>query len=125
VIGPPEVIYELAQRLITLEGANDLSSNPKSDAAIRVFEKLRIVLIRFGGEDGYMALLRRAIALTRIKDPSLQDFTLSKDGSIASLEQISHETSLTLTTHLLHLMNTFIGQSLTLSLLNDVWPLEN
>ena len=89
-----------------------------------MIEKLRLLIIRFSGSDGFTALLRRAFALVRQKDPSLKALTLKGDGSIASFEGISSETSLALIAHLLDLMSLFIGPSLTLTLLHDVWPID-
>lgn len=116
---------ELAQRLIALEEASDLISNPAKNAAFRVLEKLRLLLTRFGGSDGFAALMRRAIALSRAENPSLMDCTLGKDGSMASIEGISVETGLSLAAQLLDLMTTFIGETLTLSLVADIWPVQS
>lgn len=122
-MGEPNVaMRELAQRLIALEVASDLGSNPGKNAAFRVLEKLRLLLTRFAGSDGFAALMRRAIALSRTGNPSLEGCTLGKDASIASLEEISVEAGFSLAAQLLDLMTTFIGEALTLSLLADIWP---
>ena len=115
---------ELAQRLIAFEEGSDPDSNPGTNATIRVIGKLRLILIRFSGSDSYAALMRRAIALARIEDPALEGHTLSKDGSLPAFEGLSSTSSLTLTAHLLDLMIMFIGQALTLTLLSDVWPID-
>jgi len=125
-MGEPRVaIKELAQRLIALEEATDLGSNPGRNAAFRVLEKLRLLLTRFSGSDGFAALMRRAVALSRTENPSLQGWMLGKDGSIASLEGISAEAGFSLAARLLELMTTFIGEALTLSLIADIWPVES
>ena len=116
---PTDAMMELAQKLITLEGADVASA----DAAIRVIEKLRLLVVRFSGSDGFTALMRRAVALSKLNESSRGGYKLKADGSIASLDGISGEAGLTLIAHLLALMTMFIGQALTLSLLNDVWPL--
>jgi len=115
---------ELAQRLIAFEEASDLGSNPGPNAAFRTLIKLRLLLVRVSGLDGFAALMRRAIALSRIENPSLEGCTLGKDGSIESLEEISVEAGLSLAAQLLDLMTTFIGEALTLRLLADIWPVE-
>ena len=120
VVEPTDAMKELAQTLIALEGTKDSGAR----AAFRVIEKLRILIIRFSGADGFNALLRRAFALARQADPSLKNLTFKGDGSIVSIEAISTETSLALTAHLLDLMSMFIGQALTLTLLHDVWPID-
>jgi len=124
-MGEPRVaMKELAQRLIAFERASDLGSNPGKNAAFRVLVKLRLLLTRFSGSDGFAALMRRSIALSRTEHPSLEGCTVGKDGSIASLEAISAEAGLLLAAQLLDLMTTFIGEALTLSLLADIWPVE-
>jgi len=124
-MGEPRVaMRELAQRLIALEEAGARGSSPGRNAAFRVLEKLRLLLTRFSGSDGFAALMRRAIALSRTENPSLEGCTLGKDGSIASLEDITVEAGLLLAAQLLDLMTTFIGEALTLSLLADIWPVD-
>ena len=124
-MGDPGVaMRELAQRLIDFEQASDLGSNSGRNGAFRVLEKLRILVSRFSGSDGFAALMRRAIALSRTEYPSLEGRTLGKDASIASLEGVSPEAGLLLAAQLLDLMTTFIGEALTLSLLADIWPME-
>ena len=125
IMGEPRVaMKELAQRLIAFEEASDLGSNPGPNAAFRTLIKLRLLLVRFSGLDGFAALMRRAITLSRIENPSLEGCTLGKDGSIESLEEISVEAGLSLAAQLLDLMTTFIGEALTLRLLADIWPVE-
>lgn len=113
-------MQKLAHRLIAFEERGD----PNSDAAIRVIEKLRNLLVRFSGPDGFGALSRRAIAMSRMEDPSLQGRTITPGGSMASLVGISQETGVLIIAHLLDLMSTFIGQALTISLLTETWPAD-
>jgi hypothetical protein len=124
-MGEPSIaMRELAQTLIVFEEASDSGSTVGGNSAFRMLEKLRLLLLKFSGSDGFAALMRRAIALSRAENPSLLGMTLGKDASIASLEEISAEAGLSLAVQLLDLMTTFIGESLTLSLLADVWPIE-
>ncbi len=44
---------------------------------------------------------------------------------MASIEGISVETGLSLAAQLLDLMTTFIGETLTLSLVADIWPVQS
>lgn len=114
---------ELAHRIFAFEERSDLGSNAGTNAT-RVIEKLRILLTRFSGSDSHAALLRRAVVLARMEDPSLEGQAVTQSGSIASIEGISNESSLTLTAHLLDLMGSFIGQALTLTLLSETWPVD-
>lgn len=122
---PTAAMQELAHMLVALEERCDSGSDAETNAATRVIEKLRIVLTRFSGLDGFTALMRRAVALSRTSDPSLADRTITQYDSIASFEGLSTETTLTVTAHLLDLMSTFIGQALTLRLLAETWPVDD
>ncbi len=120
VVEPTDAMNRLAQKLVALEGNDHSNLSP----AFRVIEKLRIVIIRFSGSDGFTALLRRAFALARLQDPSLPSLTFKSDGSIESIKGISSKTGLALTANLLDLMAMFMGQGLTMTLLHDVWPID-
>lgn len=113
-------MHELAHKLVALEMGSDLGSDAGTNAATQVIEQLRIIVARFSGSDSFTALIRRAVALTRITDPSLAGRTVTED-TIAFLNGLSKETTLTVIAYLLDLMNTFIGQALTLRLLADRW----
>ena len=73
--------------------------------------------------------MRRAMALAKADVPVLRDARVRPDGSIEGLEAIALESvdlgveaTTTLTVHLLALLVTFIGESLTLRLVRDAWP---
>jgi len=119
----------LAQRLLSLEALCPSDSVPNVHEALRVYEKMRISLTRFAGPDGFTALMRRALTLARADVPALQAAIVNADGSIQGLEEIladegdsGREAAFALTGHLLKLLETFIGESLTLRLICDAWP---
>jgi hypothetical protein len=114
---------ELAQKLLAWEGHNGSDSNLGANAPVRVIEKLRTLLTRFAGPDGFAALLRRATVLSGMDESSASAYKIGKDAS-TSFDGLSEESILTLTANLLDLMSTFIGKSLTLTLLSEVWPLD-
>jgi hypothetical protein len=120
---PTGEMEELAQKLLALEERNGSDTSLEANAPIRVIEKLRILVTRFSGSDGFAALLRRATVLSRTDMSSTSDFKMGKDGSIL-FEGLSEETILTLAAHLLDLMATFIGRGLTLTLLREYWLVE-
>ncbi len=122
---PTAEMQELALKLVAHEQRSDLDSAGGMKAPNRVIEKLRITLTRFSGLDSFSALMRRAVALSRIEDPSLEGLALPQYDSIASFEGLSNETTLTVTAHLLDLMSTFVGKALTLRLLTDTWPVDD
>jgi hypothetical protein len=119
----------LAQRLLALEASNPTTMDADKHEAVRVCEKLRASLTLFAGVDGFTALLRRALALTRSDVPGLQSVRVTTDGrlediedAIANAETVGTEAALTITAHLLGLLATFIGESLTLRLVRQAWP---
>ena len=117
----------LARRLLDLEAASP-SAAQAHEAAAGVCEKLRTSVSRFAGSDSYAALLRRGLALARAEDPSLNRITINPaDCSIDGLDGLAagaggvHPT-IAVIAHLLGLLETFIGRSLTLRLVRDAWP---
>ena len=122
-------MHSLAQRLLALEASNPTTMDADKHEAVRVWEKLRASLTLFAGVDGFTALLRRALALTRSDVPGLQSVRVTTDGrlediedAIANAETVGTEAALTITAHLLGLLATFIGESLTLRLVRQAWP---
>lgn len=118
----------LAQRLLALETAGDSAADAHMHEAVLVSEKLRVSLTRFAGPDGFTALLRRSLVLARRDAPSLQAVEV-KDGQLAGLEDVAGdaenggiEAATAVTTHLLALLSTFIGEALTLRLVRQAWP---
>ncbi|MEO6437313.1 MAG: hypothetical protein ABIP55_16340 [Tepidisphaeraceae bacterium] len=119
----------LARRLLALEAANRTAADAREHEAVRVCEKLRISLTRFAGADGFAALLRRTLALARAEVPSLSRITVKPDYSMDGLEALAAdetdggvEAAAAITAHLLELLETFIGEPLTLRLVREAWP---
>ena len=119
---------DLAKRLLALEAASPSITDTHAHEALRVFEKLRISLTRFAGPDGFSALLQRALTLARMDVPALQTVTVDAGGRLEGFEEIAADTNggvdaaTAITAHLLGLLVTFIGESLTLRLVREVWP---
>ncbi len=95
-------------------------------------DKLRISLTRFAGADGFTSLMRRSLALARADVPALQSVKLGPDGSLVGLEKLATEgrscevevarAAMAITTHLLALLVTFVGEALALRLVREAWP---
>jgi hypothetical protein len=125
----PALTRAWAQRLLAAEAAS--RSTPDRDAreVVLVCEKLRISLAQSVGADGFTALLRRALALARSDIPSLRTVKVAADGRLEGLDEFAAavpgdgvEAATAIATHLLSLLVTFIGVSLTLRLLHEAWP---
>jgi hypothetical protein len=118
---------DLAQRLLALEAASQTAADASLPEAVRVLEKLRSSLSRIAGPDGFTALLRRALALARADVPALRAVQVGADGGLEGLEGLfadnaGADAATAITTHLLGLLVTFVGNPLTLRLVSEAWP---
>ena len=125
---PTSSTRDLARRLLA---ASQTGSGPHGSEVAAVIQRLRIFLSKFAGDAGFVSLLRRAVAMARADIPSLQNVEIGMDGRLDGVEQngadlginaLGAEAALAITAHLLGLMVTFIGQSLTVRLLRESWP---
>ena len=126
----PIVSRNLAERLLAYEAAAGKNSEPTESAAFRVCEKLRQPLCSLAGVAGFRSLLSRALALARAEGPGLSAVQVGADGSLKGLDELAPQTDkdmsmeggALLIAQLLGLLLTFIGEGLTLRLVQDVWP---
>lgn len=123
---PAPSIRDLARKLLA---ASENAADSRAQKAVLVNEKLRIALTQFAGADGFAALLRRALALASAEAPALKGATVSADGRLEGLEQlttlpgsVAGAAALAITVHLLGLLVTFIGEPLMLRLVHQAWP---
>jgi len=115
------ITRELAQRLLAYE---EVEANPAMAdryAVYRVCDKLRRPLTTLAGAAGFRSLLARALTLAKQESPALGAWEVKADGSLEGLNEEESPSGAVLIAHLIGLMITFIGESLTLRLLHDVW----
>jgi hypothetical protein len=120
----------LAQRLLTYEAVAGENSEPAECAAFRVCERLRHPLITLAGVAGFRSLLSRALTKARAEAPSLSAVQVAEDGCVKGLGELASQTDkeqardggAILIAQLIGLLLTFIGEGLTLRLVQDVWP---
>ena len=121
---------KFAKRLIVCETGGNKSSATKGAAAFPIPAKLRPQLTTLMGNGGFRALLSRALVLAQADVPWLCAVTVKTDGTLGGLEKIHAqpepyellEGRIVLLAELLGLMIAFIGESLTLRLVREVWP---
>ena len=126
----PTVSRNLAGRLLACEAAAGENSEPTESAAFRVCEKLRQPLCSLAGVAGFRSLLSRALALARAEGPGLSAVQVGADGSLKGLDELgperdkdmSNEGGALLVAQLLGLLLLFIGEGITLRMVQDVWP---
>jgi len=123
-------MQNFAKRLINFEAKRDKSIQTQFPDAFDDCEKLRPLLSTLAGEAGFRTLLSRALVLASAEVPWLRAVRVNPDGVLGGLEEIqpspSSETTfegrVTLLAHLLGLLVTFIGENLTLRLVQEAWP---
>ncbi len=112
---------DLAQRLVAHESAAKVSDAEKASTCW-VCEKLRRPLITLTGSAGYRSLLARALTLAKRESPALSAVQVKDDCSLEGLEGEAVQANVIIIIQLLGLLTAFIGETLTLRLVHDVWP---
>lgn len=124
---PSPAMRSLARRLMS---ANRTSADPPGPDAALVIENLRIALSKFAGGVGFASLLQRALTLGSAEIPSLQRLQVGADGRLEGFARLAAEegtnaageAEVAVAAHLLELLVTFIGEPLTLKLVQGAWP---
>lgn len=119
-----------AERLIAYETMGNKSSKSKIPAAFHVCEKLRPHLATLMGNGGFRALLLRALALAGPEVPWLCAVHVKANGALEGWDESDppirpaalFDGSVVLLAQLLGLLVVFIGEKLTLRLVNEAWP---
>jgi hypothetical protein len=125
----PAPVRNLALWLLAQEGFV-AKSHETMDATFRVCEKLHQSLSALAGTAGYRSLISRALTLAIKETPSLEKIQVKEDGSLESTGAVDLQQGMNgaakggavLVAQLLGLLFTFIGGSLTLRLVRDLWP---
>jgi hypothetical protein len=125
----PESLRILAQRLIVYEAEEDRYA-ATAPVVFMVCEKLRPHLATLMGKAGYRALLARALAQASAEVIWLRAVHIKADGSLEGLNELVTQVDpkefmegrVVLLARLLGLLVAFIGEHLTLQMVQDVWP---
>ena len=88
------------------------------------------MLSKLAGAAGYRSLLSRALALAQAEAPALKTLHVLPDGKLIGFYEATEGThkeefarsEVALVAQLLGLLNTFIGEPLTLQLVKEAWP---
>jgi len=125
-------IQDLARRILAFEAARDKPVGTPVDDAVRACGKLQVPLSKFTGPAGFLSLLSRALVLAKAEVPSLTVVQVRADGSLAGFDELKNDQDVgelelekgrvVLVGHLLGLLATFIGESLTQRLTREAWP---
>jgi len=112
------------------ESADAKPAGVNNSPAFRVCEKLRQPLSRLAGVAGFRSLLSRALALANDEVRWMKAIHVRADGSLEGLDEAQAQLSETeiadgeivLIAQLIGLLATFIGEELTLRLVQESWP---
>ena len=125
---------ELARRLLEYEADAGKTSDPMESPTLRVYEKLRSSLGEFVGAAAFQSLAKRALILARPDTLSLSAAWISEDGSLRGQGEIENqfdidndgtgEGGIILIARLLGLLRLFLGEAMTLNLMQNAWPGE-
>jgi len=130
---------DLARCLIAYEAVASKTSEPVESAILRVYGKLRQSLGVFAGVASFQSLAFRALTQAKSEAPGLWAVQVDANGSLQGLgepkpEQLEFEPQLgsgkdqaseggvILIARLLGLLDMFLGEALTFSLLRNAWP---
>ena len=134
---PATFTMNLVRRLLTLEAADCQDQEPVIGAAGRVCAKVCSLLSKTTGEESSQTLLARALILAAIQFPHLSAACIEANGSLTGLhraaeadkqrpgdvtQQDAVEGVVALVAHLIDLLFLFVGEDLTLRLLQTVSP---
>jgi hypothetical protein len=121
---------DFAKVLIAYEAKGNNASGRNAPTRFgRAVEKLRAPLVALMGVGGFRLLLARALALSNAEVRWLRTVHIQADGSFqlpTEMVQLGRDEiangEVVLVAHLLGLLVTLIGESLTLGLVQEAWP---
>ena len=111
---PPPQLH-VAEHLLALERVD-------RGAAAAVCNKLRRLLTKILGSNGFFTLLRRALTLAKAHRPELSVVEVKSDGTLEHADDLDRSAEIALVSQLLDLLVTFVGAAVTLRILQDAWP---
>jgi hypothetical protein len=125
---PPHKTRELARSLVACEADATTTSLHPEPATVRVYERLRRQLGAPVGIDGFQALASRALALAKSEFPRLSAVQVTANGGLRGLGEVESEMNadedgeagIILIAQLLGLFLTFLGETTTLRLIEDL-----
>ena len=117
----PLTLKEFARWLIACEDDLGQRAGATNSTAFRICEKMRGPLGKLLGVRGFDSLLSRALALAGAQVSWMRELKLQADGSLAGLAEVETQLEaraiaageLILVSHLLGLLETFIGRCTT------------
>ena len=122
---------KLAERLVSSETKDGGSRQSKIEASFTVCEKLRQELVVLTGVAGFCSLLARTLALLQKEDLlRLGIISIRVDGSLERVDlagipddpEAPEQDPVILPAQLLDLLAVFVGEPMTVQIVENVWP---
>lgn len=113
---------ELAQHLVKYEECLRPGSAADVSGTQPVIERLQPFLVPLVGKVGFSSLLARALTLAKRESPSLREVRIEADCRLNGLTGDNSSEMVVLIAHLIALLTTFMGATLTIRLLRNAWP---
>ncbi len=121
---------ELSKRILDHTSGQRAASNTSAAPASLAVSELRLPLANLMGGAGYRALLLRSLTLGGLEVPWLHTVSVNPDGTPQGMDELRAQVgaaafakgNVALTAIMLTLLVAFVGQTLTLHLIRDVWP---
>ncbi|MGA3131947.1 MAG: hypothetical protein ABSD59_14165 [Terracidiphilus sp.] len=125
---PPEKTRDLARSLVASEAEASKTALEAEPASVRVYERLRWLLTVRVGVDGFQSLASRALSLAKSQSPRLSAVQFTPDGGLRGLGEAESridegedgDAGIILIAQLLGLFLTFLGETTTLRLIEDL-----
>ena len=119
-----------AQRLIAYEQNANKPAGEETPAAFTALEKLRGHLVTFMGFAGFRELLSCVLPRATAEIPWLGTVQVKADGTLEGLDGLGTKHSpeelaeggVVLIAQLLGLLEAFVGETLTMGFVREVWP---
>jgi hypothetical protein len=123
-------IRHLARHLLASENDESEQTEIETSAALSALAKLRSHLTKLVGVAGFETLLARALALARAEVTWLGPVRVQAGATLTGFREAAQQQTadtvaegcVTVVVQLLGLLVTFIGEALTLRLVQDIWP---
>src|SRR5690242_9311804 len=126
---PPPKLKEFARRLLAHDEGLGSPARASAGETFQLFAKLRAPLALLSGVGGFRSLLSRSLALASTDVPWLRALHVRADGSLEGLKEVEGNLTpeeialgeIALAVRFIGLLVVFIGPTLTLQLLQDIW----
>jgi len=127
---PPHKMRDMARSLVAFEADASATALQTKPSTARVYERLRRQLSAPVGVDGFQLLASRALALAKSQSPMLSAVQVTASGEMHGLGEVesldgtsegeNNEAGVILIAQLLGLFLTFLGETTTLRLIEDL-----